>query len=133
VAESGRSPDRGRPFDDYTLIFYPADDPFTLRFHVRPIVWLPLEKTTLIHTDTVWNSLSFTQKHPKRSLTWTGNVRSSLTRVSDADGTFLESLLRSQVAEDGVHKGAAETQIVTAHLRAVEREITRLIDAQEHL
>jgi len=54
-----------------------------------------------IHADTVWIGLSFTQRHPKGSLAWTGNVRGSLTRVSDADGAFLESLLRSQAAEDG--------------------------------
>jgi hypothetical protein len=50
------------PFDDHTPIFYPADDPFTLRFHVKPVVWLPLEKTTPIHADAVWNGLSFTKK-----------------------------------------------------------------------
>jgi hypothetical protein len=89
------------PFDDHAPIFYPADDPFTLRFHVRPVVWLPLEKTMPIHADPVWSGLSFTQRYPKVSLAWTGNVRGSLTRVSDADGAFLESLLRSQAAEDG--------------------------------
>ena len=30
-----------------------------------------------------------------------------------------------------IHKGAAETQIVASYLRAVEREITRLIAALE--
>ena len=39
------------PFDDHTPIFYPADDPFTLRFHVKAVVWLPLEKTTPIQAD----------------------------------------------------------------------------------
>jgi hypothetical protein len=89
------------PFDDHAPIFYPTDDPFTLRFHVRPVVWLPLEKTMPIHADPVWSGLSFTQRYPKGSLAWTGNVRGSLTRISDADGAFLESLLRSQAAEDG--------------------------------
>jgi hypothetical protein len=48
-----------------------------------------------------------------------------LTRIN----TNLNGLLKWA----NIHKGAAETQIVASHLRAVEREITRLIDAQEHL
>jgi hypothetical protein len=52
------------PFDDDTPIFYPADDPFTLRFRVRAAIWLPLEKTAPIQADAVWNGLSFTQQLP---------------------------------------------------------------------
>jgi len=115
------------PFDDHTPIFYPADDPFTLRFHVKSVVWLPLEKTMPIHADTVWNGLSFTQRHPKGSLAWTGNVRGSLTRVSDADGAFLESLLRSQAAEDGqlYPVDADEYRKLVAHrVRRADKDVT---------
>src|SRR5688572_26438076 len=33
-----------KPFVERTPIFYAADDPFVVRFRVRPIVWLPKEK-----------------------------------------------------------------------------------------
>ena len=115
------------PFDDDTPIFYPADDPFTLRFHVKAVVWLPLEKTTPIQADAVWHGLSFTQRHPKGSLAWTGHVRGSLTRVSDADGAFLESLLRSQAAEDGqpYPVDADEYRKLVAHrVRRADKDVT---------
>jgi hypothetical protein len=31
------------PFEDRAPIFYPSDDPFIIRFQVKPIVALPLE------------------------------------------------------------------------------------------
>jgi hypothetical protein len=87
----------GGPFTDATPIFYPENDPFTVRFKVKPAIWLPLEKTVPIHDDTVWQALSFTRELPPSSIAWTGKVRGSLARLSDADGTFIESLLRQQV------------------------------------
>jgi hypothetical protein len=84
------------PFNDATPIFYPENDPFTVRFRVRPITWLPLEKTVPIHENRVWSSLSFTRDLPPSSIAWTGKVRGSLARLSDSDGEFLESLLAEQ-------------------------------------
>ena len=46
-------------FKDETPIFYPSDDPFVIRFRVKPIVWLPKEKAIPIKDDLVWNRLSF--------------------------------------------------------------------------
>jgi hypothetical protein len=115
------------PFDDDTPIFYPADDPFTLRFRVKAVVWLPLEKTTPIQADAVWQGLSFTQRHPKGSVAWTGHVRGSLTRVSDADGAFLESWLRSQAGEEGqaYPVDADEYRRLVAHrVRRADKDVT---------
>lgn len=86
------------PFNETTPIFYPENDPFTIRFRVRPITWLPLEKTVPIHEDRVWSSLSFTRDLPASSIAWTGKVRGSLARLSDADGQFLEGLLAQQAS-----------------------------------
>ncbi len=36
------------PFHDATPIFYPEGDPFTVRFRVRAVTWLPLNKTVPI-------------------------------------------------------------------------------------
>jgi hypothetical protein len=84
------------PFNDATPIFYPENDPFTVRFKVRAATWLPLIKTVPIHDSAVWTSLSFTRDLPPSSLAWTGKVRGSLSRVDEADGRFLEDLLAQQ-------------------------------------
>src|SRR5215216_4289542 len=65
-------------FQDDTPIFYEQDDPFIIRFKVKPLVWLEKEKAIPIHEDEVWDSLSFTKDHEKNSPTWTGRIRSSL-------------------------------------------------------
>src|SRR5690349_10046463 len=41
------------PFTDDTPIFYSEADPFTLRFRVRPLVILPIEKAIPIHDDRI--------------------------------------------------------------------------------
>ena len=50
------------PFTDARPIFYPEDDPFTIRFRVRATTWLPLEKTVPIYDERVWQRLSFTSR-----------------------------------------------------------------------
>lgn len=90
----------GTCYEDDTPIFYREDDPFVIRFKVRPIVWLDKEKAIPIKDDRVWDNLSFTKGLDKRSPTWTGQVRGSLTRMKAEDGKFLEELILSQ-AEDG--------------------------------
>ena len=41
-------------FIDNTPIFYPDDDPFVVRFRVKPITWLPKEKAPPIQGGNVW-------------------------------------------------------------------------------
>jgi hypothetical protein len=86
------------PFIDSTPIFVPESDPFVVRFHVRPLVWLDVEKALPIHDDAIWSRLSFTRDLDKGSLAWTGKVRSSLVRLDDRDGEFLAKELRAQAA-----------------------------------
>jgi len=83
-------------FEDSTPRFYSHDDPFTIRFTVRPIVWLPYEQAIPIHEDIVWNSLSFTRSHNKKTSTWTGLLRNSLRRLTNSDGKVLEDMLVNQ-------------------------------------
>ena len=84
------------PFRDNTPIFLEEADPFVVRFRVKPIVWLAVEKAVPIYEDAVWNQLSFTKGQTRGTPTWTGRVRTSLVQLSDADGRFLESLLLEQ-------------------------------------
>lgn len=87
------------PFINDKPIFLPEADPFVVRFHVRPVAWLDIDKALPIHDDAIWNGLSFTQDLEKGSIGWTGKVRGSLVRLDDRDGKFLAEKLRAQSAE----------------------------------
>src|SRR3990172_7906732 len=82
---------------DETPRYFEENDPFVVRFNVRPIVWLPVERAIPIREDHVWNTLSFTKDHPKHSSSWTGKFRSSLSPIDETDGQFLERIILEQV------------------------------------
>jgi hypothetical protein len=86
----------GRAFEDSALRFSDSDDPYILRFRVKPLVWLPIDQSIPVHEDFVWNALSFTQNHAKTSSLWTGPLRTSLTAMTPGDGAFLVTALRQQ-------------------------------------
>ena len=91
------------PFIDNKPIFLPDDDPFVVRFRVKPRVWLDVEKGIPIHGEMVWKGLSFTQGLEKGSIGWTGKVRGSLVRLEDRDGKFLADLLGEQSSQGRVY------------------------------
>lgn len=84
------------PVIDDTPIFYPEDDPFVVRFQVRPLVVLDAEQAIPIYEDEVWSGLSFTREHARGTSTWTGRVRRSLVVLDEPDGDLLERLLLEQ-------------------------------------
>src|SRR5690606_29033202 len=92
------------PYEDDAPIFYPEKDPFIVRFKVRPSVWLPKELGVPIHEDEIWNHLSFTKGQDRGTSTWTGKIRSSLVRLSDADGRLIESKLASQLRNGHIYE-----------------------------
>ncbi|MBD2124442.1 EVE domain-containing protein [Trichocoleus sp. FACHB-262] len=75
-------------FEDNTPI-YEENDPFVVRFKVKPLAWLAREAAISIHEDELWNSLSFTKDHNKNSSTWTGKIRSSLGQLKDMMVNYL--------------------------------------------
>jgi predicted RNA-binding protein len=85
------------PYEDSTPRFYSEDDPFIVRFRVKPMVWLSKENALPIHLDEIWNSLTFTKDQDRSTSNWTGKLRSSLVRIEDIDGRLLESLLCEQL------------------------------------
>jgi hypothetical protein len=87
------------PFIDNSPIFVPENDPFVLRFRVKPVVWLDAVTAIPIHEDRIWKTLTFTRTLEKTSLGWTGKVRGSLARLDDRDGAFLADELRTQSAQ----------------------------------
>jgi predicted RNA-binding protein len=84
------------PFEDSTPIFYPEDDPFRVRFNVKPITLLDLEHAIPIYEDSVWDALSFTRGQSKGSSTWTGKIRASLNQIDDDDAAVLVSAIAEQ-------------------------------------
>lgn len=86
-------------FIDSKPIFTQEDDPFTLRFNVKPIVWLPLEKGIPIHENIIWNHLSFTQELSSDSTRWTYMVFSSPRLWPKEDCEYLEHVILQQQSE----------------------------------
>jgi hypothetical protein len=117
------------PFDDAAAIFQSADDPFTLRFRVTPSIWLPVDRSVPIHDDRVWKHLSFTRDLPEGSIAWTGHVRGSLTRLSDADGALLESILREQLDGGVVYPVDEEEyrRLLGHRVRRTDRDVTVIV------
>ena len=94
---------RDKFFVDNKPIFTEQDDPFVIRFKVKVISWLPLEKSVPVGSDVSWNNLSFTRQLPKGSTAWTGMVRGSLRKVERNDGQFIEKLLDTQTASSVIY------------------------------
>lgn len=88
--------------DDQHRIFMEGEDPFIVRFRVTPIIWLDKELCLPIHEPVVWDSLSFTAGLSHNNSHWTGKIRSSLTKLTNADGELLEGLLTSQLQHSAV-------------------------------
>ncbi|MBI5928493.1 MAG: EVE domain-containing protein [Chloroflexi bacterium] len=83
-------------FEEDIPIFYTDNDPFTIRFQVKPLAWLDKEYAIPIRNDDIWNSLSFTKGHDKNSSYWTGKLRSSLNFLDTKDAKILEKAIFSQ-------------------------------------
>jgi hypothetical protein len=120
-------------FIDNKPIFYPEDDPFIVRFMVKPLIWLSIEKAIPIQDDIVWKHLSFTKKHEKTGSTWTGKVRNSLNRLTDEDGKLLEDLLEKQSQEGKPYDidHAAYKKFVTQRIRRLDRVVTVSVPQEE--
>lgn len=84
-------------FKDTSPLFYPSDDPFVIRFRVKPLAWLPKEKAIPIRDNRVWSRLSFTKDYDINYAYWTGKFRNSLNQLDENDGRFLEQSILAQV------------------------------------
>jgi hypothetical protein len=91
------------PYIDSTPVFVPDEDPFVVRFKVRPLVLLEPERSIPIHEDDIWKGLSFTRNLHQGSLAWTGMVRSSLVQLENDDGRFLVKRLTAQSADARIY------------------------------
>lgn len=85
-------------YEDSSPIFRSEDDPWSVRFKVKPLVTLDLEKALPIRLPEIWNQLDRTKGIELNSPAWGGKaaLQSSLARISKADGELLTSLLLKQ-------------------------------------
>lgn len=125
----------GEHYIDDTPLFYPEDDPFVVRFKVRVVAWLPLEKTVPIHEDKVWNALTFTRDCKPNSPVWTGKVRISLNLLSPEDGSFLERLIASQQAGGTEYPVDEEQfrQLATQRIRRSDKVVAVTVPQDEEV
>lgn len=115
------------PYQDDKPIFTKDNDPFVLRFKVKPIVWLPLEKAIPIHHDKIWNTLSFTKDLNKDSNKWTYMVFSSPRAWPKEDCEFLEKELseQAQKQEDFAFSEDDQKKLKTHKIRiSDEKEVS---------
>lgn len=87
---------KSKSFTDNKPVFSDKEDPFTLRFKVEAIIWLPLEKGVPIHDDSLWPFLSFTKGLTKDSSRWTYMVFGSPRLWPKSDGEYIEKRLLEQ-------------------------------------
>lgn len=88
-------------YEDEQPIFRSEDDPWTIRFKVKPIVALDPEYALPIRLPEIWNTLSRTRVLQPNTLSWPGKaaLQSSLVRIGTLDGDFLRDRLRRQSEE----------------------------------
>ena len=114
------------PYVDDSPIFYEQDDPFIVRFRVKPLAWLSESKAIPIHESYIWDSLSFTKHYNKSSSTWTGKVRRSLNQLEDHDASFLEKTIFAQANSDKTFEldDQDRKNLVTHKIRTTDKVIS---------
>ncbi|MCK6581556.1 MAG: EVE domain-containing protein [Anaerolineales bacterium] len=113
-------------FKDNTPIFYPTEDPFVIRFKIKPLAWLPKEKAIPIRSEHIWNNLSFTKGYDINSSFWTGKLRNSLNALDDKDGKFLEQIILNQTNNGRVFEIDEDEyeKLITHKVRRVDKVIS---------
>ena len=110
------------PYEDFTPLFYPSEDPFVIRFKVKPLVWLSPDYAIPIKAPEVWPQLSFTKDHDIGSTTWTGKVRTSLSLIHEGDAALLSKLLHRQLESPRLYElsDAERKHLITHKARRTE-------------
>jgi len=113
-------------FRDDTPLYYETNDPFVIRFKVKPLAWLPKEKAIPIRDERVWRRLSFTRDYARHYPYWTGKLRTSLIQLDEEDGRFLEQFILAQAGDGEVFPvDEREYKKLLAHrVRGLDKTVT---------
>jgi hypothetical protein len=85
-------------FEDDTSIFADGNDPFPIRFKVKPEAIFDFEHSIPISLPELWSNLSFTQGFVAGSAPWAQaqRMRQSLLPISETDGDLISRFLLEQ-------------------------------------
>jgi hypothetical protein len=86
----------GTAFEDGTPIFADENDPFPIRFKVRPLAMLDFEHA--IPIEELWDQLSFTKSLTRGAVGWAqaAKLRASLAAMIDEDGMVIKNAIIEQ-------------------------------------
>jgi hypothetical protein len=92
-------------YEDDTPIFRTQNDPWTTRFHVRPLVLLDEPSAIPIRLPEIWSGFSRTRPLQQNSHSWPVKavLQSSLVKLSQDDGKFLADALIRQNTEQTLY------------------------------
>jgi len=85
------------PFEDDTPLFVSDEDPFVVRFRVKPVLWLGRDNAIPMDIPELWKALSFTKGRSKSDY-WLGPLRRSLQHIPPEDSMVLIRHLEAQRA-----------------------------------
>ena len=81
---------------DDTPRFVDSEDPYVVRFKIKPLILLDPIYAIPIRTNEIWNNLSFTKNCSKTGSQFTGKLRASLTEISQVDSKIIEDAIFQQ-------------------------------------
>ena len=88
-------------FEDSTPLFRADSDPYSIRFHVKPLVLLDETRALPIRAPQIWSGFSRTRDLQPNSSSWPVKavLQSSLVKLRHEDGLFLSDQLERQAIE----------------------------------
>ena len=89
----------GSAFEDTAPIFAEDNDPYTIRFNVRPLVMLDFDEAVPI--SQLWSRLSFTKNLVEGSVGWaqSAKLRQTLLHIGKEDGDLIARVLQDQASQ----------------------------------
>lgn len=96
---------QGEMFEDDTPIFQRDNDPWTIRFKVKPLVLLDEQHALPIRLPEIWEGFTRTRGLQQNSHSWPAKavLQSSLIKMRSEDGEFLFQKMREQQASSIIH------------------------------
>jgi len=83
------------PYEDRSPRFTSIDDPYVIRFKVKPRIWLDRDETIPIDLPELWDHLSFTKGRTKSDY-YLGPLRRSAQQIAPEDAAVLIDRLKQQ-------------------------------------
>ena len=124
-------------YEDQSPVFADENDPFPIRFKVKPRVLLGFEHS--IPIEELWTRLSFTKDLVQGAVGWaqSAKMRQSLLRMSDDDGKIIATALEQQTQtkrvfplDAGDLRRIAQRTVVRTEQGEVEVEVPDREDEQ---